>query len=495
MRSFIHRLRTQLPPSGEHTDEHLLGAFLAHREAGGGTPGAVEDAFTAIVRRHGPMVRGVCRRVLGNDADADDAVQAVFVVLLRKAAGVRPRNQLGNWLYGVAVNVARRGRDANARRRTLELVTDVPDRASVGAGAEQTDLRAAIDQELSGLPAAYRAAVVACDLEGHTRAEAAGRLGWSEGTVASRLARGRALLADRLTRRGIVVPAAGLGVALGAPGAEAAPLVNFHVLTTSPPPAAEALANEVLRAMTTSKLKSAAVGLCAVLALAGAGGATVWACGGYGARPRPTPPVSDSKPFPFQSVETTPAKSDDPPAVWVRPAPKELVAAGADKPAGAGANVAAAGAAKPAHFVMVNPARDITIVSDRHETFVEFFRRQPVLIAVVPDDVRAKILFTAKGTVDFAFVENASFNVAGPRAATYGASVKLAPLSHDNPVVQLLESGTRKEPIVFVRDGVDKNLWHAVGFTRRSSVGFFTSTERTKPDDFAPADLLEVTPK
>src|SRR5204863_2582452 len=155
------------------------------------------------------------------------------VVLLRKASAVRPRNRLGNWLYGVAVNVARRGRDSLARRRTQELVTDVPDRANPErqfGGAENTDLRAVIDQELSGLPDAYRAAVIACDLEGHTRAEAAGRLGWSEGTVASRLARGRALLADRLTRRGLAIPAAGLVAVFGATTAGAAPVVNFQVL-------------------------------------------------------------------------------------------------------------------------------------------------------------------------------------------------------------------------------------------------------------------------
>ena len=226
MRSLIRRLRTQLPPSGEPTDEHLLDDFLAHRHAGGSQ--VAEDAFAAIVRRHGPMVRGVCRRVLRNDADADDAFQAVFVVLIRKAEVVRPRNQLGNWLYGVAVNVARRRRDAIARRRTQELVTDVPGRES-GDVRGTAELRAVIDQELSGLPDAYRAAVVACDLEGHTRAEAAGRLGWSEGTVASRLARGRALLADRLTRRGVAIPAAGWLAVLGSGTADAIPTVDFYV--------------------------------------------------------------------------------------------------------------------------------------------------------------------------------------------------------------------------------------------------------------------------
>jgi RNA polymerase sigma factor (sigma-70 family) len=492
MRSFLHRLRTQLPPGGESTDERLLDEFLAHRGAGSGTDRTAEDAFTAIVRRHGPMVRGVCRRVLRNDADADDAFQAVFVVLLRKAAGVRPRNRLGNWLYGVAVNVARRGRDANIRRRALALVTDLPDRANPesGGAVEQADLRTLIDQELSGLPDAYRAAVVACDLEGHTRAEAAGRLGWSEGTVASRLARGRALLADRLLRRGVVVPAAGLVVVVGAAPSEAVPTVNFHLLSTSPPPAAEALAKEAIRAMTTSKLKPAAVVLLAVIGLAGAGAATVWACGGYGARPQPTPPpVSEPKPYPFQSVETTEVKVADP-AVWARPVPKQIVAAGADKPGTDKVSGESAGIAKSAHFVMLNPAKDITIVSDRHEKFVEFFQRQPVLIAVLPDDAREKILFGDKDTTDFTFLAKASFNVDGPRAAAYGAGVKLARVPLRDPVFRLLEFGTENEPVVFVRDAADKDLWHAVGFTRRSSVGFFTGTKRINPDDFAPVDLL-----
>ena len=477
MRALIQRLRNGLPHTGgELTDERLLDDFVERR---------AEDAFAAIVRRHGPMVRGVCRRVLRNDADADDAFQAVFVVLLRKADAVRPRNRLGNWLYGVAVNVARRGRDAVARRRTQELVADVPGRESGGA-AEQGDLRAVIDQELNGLPNAYRAAVVACDLEGHTRAEAAGRLGWSEGTVASRLARGRALLADRLTRRGVAVPAAGLAMVLGPSAAEAVVAVNFHLLVSGPPSAAEALATEAMRAMTTSKLKTLTVVLFAAVGLAGTGAATVWACGGI----IPSPPVSAAKPYPFDSVGTTAAKPDEP-AAWARPVPKAAVAAGADHPAGAGD----AGVAKPARFVMVNPARDITIVTDRHETFVEFFRRQPVMVAVVPAEVRDKLLYAAKGPVSFVFVDNASFNVDGPRVAAYGAAVKLSPVPFDGPVFRLLEMTAAARPVVFVRDAEDKNRWHAVGFTRRSSVGFFAGTERVAPDDFAPAELVQDAPK
>ncbi len=483
MRSLLRRLRTRLPPtSGEPTDEQLLDSFLARRVM----PEAGEDAFAAIVRRHGPMVRGVCRRMLRNDADADDAFQAVFVVLVRKADAVRPRSQLGNWLYGVAVNVARRCRDGIMRRRTQELITDVPQRETDNMH-DASELRAVIDQELSGLPDAYRAAVVACDLEGATRTEAAGRLGWSEGTVASRLARGRALLADRLSRRGVTIPAAGLVAVFGSATADAVPPVIFQLLASNPSPAVEALATEAIKAMTTGKLKSAAVVILATIALAGAGTATVWACGGI--FPRPAPPVSEAKPFPDRSVETTVAPAAGPSPVWDRPEPKE-VPAFAEKPGGENAGIA-----KPALFVMTNPAKDITIVSDRHEKFVEFFRRQPVLVAVLPANVRDKMLYDPKGSDGPVFVDSASFNLDGPRNAAYGASVKLAPLPPDGPAFRLMEMTPAKHPVVFVRDAADKNLWHAVGFTTRSPVGFFASKDRVKPDDFAPADLLEEKPK
>ncbi len=478
MRSLIRRLRTRLAPGdGEPTDERLLDDFLAHRAV----PQVADDAFAAIVRRHGPMVRGVCRRVLRNDTDADDAFQAVFVVLLRKAEAVRPRDRLGNWLYGVAVNVARRGRDTAARRRTQELTADVPDREPAN-----TDLREVLDQELSALPDAYRAAVVACDLEGHTRSEAAGRLGWSEGTVASRLARGRAILADRLTRRRIALPAAGLAVVFGTNTASAVPVVISSTLFANPSPAAEVLAAEVMRTMTTSKLQTVAVALFAALGVVGVGAATVWACGGYG--PRSAPPVSAAKPYPFESVETTEPRTGNAQAAWARSAPTANV--GSDKPAGENA-----GAAKAALFVLKNPAGDITVVSDRHETFVEFFRRQPVLVAVVPPAQRNRMLYEAKGVTDFEFVEKASFNVDGPRVATYGTSVKLAPVAFDGPVMQLLDVAADTAPVVFVRDAADKNVWHAAGVTRRSSVGFFAAKERVKPDEFAPADLLQTIEK
>ena len=472
MRSLIHRLRAQLQPgAGETADECLLAEFLTHR---------TDAAFAAIVQRHGPMVLGVCRRVLRNDADADDAFQAVWLVLLRKGDSVRPRSRLGNWLYGVAVNVARRGRDAVTRRRTQSLTAEPPERERVS-----TDLREVLDRELSALPDAYRAAVVACDLEGHTRAEAAGRLGWSEGTVASRLARGRALLADRLTRRGVVLPAAGLAAALGAHAGAAVAVPGLSMLLQHPSPAAEGLAEEITRAMFTNKLKSAAVALSAAVGIVGAGAATVWACGGYG--PRPAPPASANKPFPFESIATRVPQSASAAAAWARPTTNVPADAGVDKPA-SGALVFAA---KPAHFVLRNPARDITVVSDRHETFAEFFRRQPVMVASVKPELLERVL-KGKAADAFQFVDAASFNTDGPRNAAYGASVKLAPGPTTGPVFELLWTRSAAEPLVFVRDATDKNLWHLAGFTRRSSVGFFASNARVQPDEFAPADLLQV---
>ena len=232
--------------------------------------------------------------------------------------------------------------------------------------------------------------------------------------MASRLARGRALLADRLTRRGIAIPAVGLAAALGGATADALPVVNFQLLVSSPSPAVEALATEAMRAMTTNKLKTVATVFFAAIGLAGTGAATVWACGGYG--PRMAPPVSEAKPYPLSSIEANEPKPVANPAVWERPAPKETVAPGIDRPSGGGV----AGIAKPAQFVLSNPARDITIVSDRHEPFVEFFKRQPVLIAQLPDNVREKILYTGKGTDGFTFLGSASFNMDGTRVAAYG---------------------------------------------------------------------------
>jgi RNA polymerase sigma factor (sigma-70 family) len=185
-----------------------LRGVLSAREAAGPTDadlweryvrGRDEAAFEALVRKHGPMVLGVCRRLLRNEQDTEDAFQATFLVLVRKAASLRSPCALANWLHGVARRTALEARSSAAKRRAKEAA--VPPRSTTPGGPGD-DLRPALDQELGRLAEKYRVVVVLCDLEGKTRREAARQLGWAEGTVASRLARGRGILAERLARRG-----------------------------------------------------------------------------------------------------------------------------------------------------------------------------------------------------------------------------------------------------------------------------------------------------
>jgi RNA polymerase sigma factor (sigma-70 family) len=240
------------------SDGQLLECYLAGRD---------EAALEALIRRHGPMVLGVCRRVIGHHHDAEDAFQATFLVLVRKAASVRPRDQVANWLYGVAYQTARKARAVAARRRARERqVTDMPERAAPPHDGD-SDLPAVLDQELSGLPDRYRVPIVLCDLEGKTRKEAARQLGWPEGTVSGRLSRGRVLLARRLAARGVVV--AGAALAAGAASAAVpATLVTSTVQTAALFAAGKAaaasakaacLAEGVLKAMLVTKLKVATV--------------------------------------------------------------------------------------------------------------------------------------------------------------------------------------------------------------------------------------------
>src|SRR5262249_55047769 len=153
----------------------LLERFLEHRD---------EAAVAALVRRHAPMVWGVCRRVVGNHHDAEDAFQATFLVLIRKASSVRARELVGNWLYGVAHQTALKTRALLAKRRAREKqMTDLPESTDAKQEAWR-DLQAVLDQELSRLPDKYRVAIVLCDLEGKTRREVACQLNLPEGTLA-----------------------------------------------------------------------------------------------------------------------------------------------------------------------------------------------------------------------------------------------------------------------------------------------------------------------
>jgi len=184
------------PPTDDATDAELIDHFVTRRD---------HNAFALLVRRHGPMVFGVCRRVLRDPHDAEEAFQVTFLVLVRKAATVRQPERLANWLYGVASRVAHKTKRTTARRdaheRSAAMSAVV---APVTVGPDGAELRAVIDEEMVALPEKYRAPLVLCYLEGLTNEDAARRLGWPTGSMSYRLARGRELLRRRLARRGLV---------------------------------------------------------------------------------------------------------------------------------------------------------------------------------------------------------------------------------------------------------------------------------------------------
>jgi RNA polymerase sigma-70 factor (ECF subfamily) len=190
-----------LQSAGDMTDGQLLERFLSARE---------EAAFEILVRRHGPMVLGVCRRVLSNAHDADDAFQAAFLVLIRKGPSLLSRQTLGNWLYGVAYHTALKARAASWKRRVKERQAAAMARPEPQPDGTGHDLIPILDQELDRLVDKYREAVVLCELEGKTREEAARQLGVPVGTLSGRLTIARRMLARRLTRRGVTLSSAAL---------------------------------------------------------------------------------------------------------------------------------------------------------------------------------------------------------------------------------------------------------------------------------------------
>jgi RNA polymerase sigma factor (sigma-70 family) len=272
------------------SDRQLLERFNARRDAAG------EAAFGALVARHGSMVLGVCRQLLGDHQHAEDAFQAVFFVLARKARSIRDPDRLGNWLYGVALRTARCARNGLARRRRHEEAATMTRSASAAPvepmappadeavmAREQAE---ALHGEIELLPDAFRTVVVMCYLEGLSVHEAASRLKWSHGTVRSRMARARDKLRRGLVRRGVALPAAALAAVLDARSASASvssPLCDSTTRAAihfaAGPAAGEtiaastsALAQEVLRSMLIHKLKLVMLALLVLGAVASGAG-------------------------------------------------------------------------------------------------------------------------------------------------------------------------------------------------------------------------------
>lgn len=251
------RRAARLPDPDDLTDGQLLARFLADRD---------EAAFEALVRRHAAMVLGVCRRVTGNAADADDAFQAAFVVLVRRGRELAGRGTVGDWLYGVAYRTGLKARAMAVKRRAREQ--SAARSVEAPPAADPPDWLPVLDEELSRLPQKYREPLVLCELEGRSRKEVAGRLGVPEGTLSSRLAAAKKMLADRLRKRGVTAPATLLAAAVEQT-ASAVPPVLLHSTTRAASGAASdtvhRLVTEVTRMMFLTKLRAGALVLAVAL--------------------------------------------------------------------------------------------------------------------------------------------------------------------------------------------------------------------------------------
>jgi RNA polymerase sigma factor (sigma-70 family) len=267
----LRHIRKLTAAPQEPADGQLLRRFTGRRD---------ESAFAALVRRHGPLVLGVCRRLLADPSDADDAFQATFLVLVRRAATLDDRRSLGPWLYGVARRTALRARAAALRRRARQ--TEVFDMAAPEPSNtfEDRELRQLLEEELDRLPEQYRAPLVLCYLQGRTHQQAARELGRPTGSMSRHVGRALELLRGRLGRRGVVLPAALVAAALAndlASGAVSPALARGTVRVallvaaggTGAPPVA-ALASAVTGELARSRVKAVTALLLAVVVAGGA---------------------------------------------------------------------------------------------------------------------------------------------------------------------------------------------------------------------------------
>ena len=291
------------------TDRQLIERFTARRDPAG------EAAFAALVFRHGPMVLDICRQLLSNPHDAEDAFQAVFLVLARKARSIGDPELLANWLYGVALRTARNASKQHARRRRNEeaammrhsgtgssvlIDPSVPAPDQMVVAREQAE---ALYSEIDRLARPFRLAVVLCYFEGLTLDEAARRLNCPAGTVRSRLARAYEKLRRGLSRRGVVLPVAAISLALTAPETSASVSSSLCHITTraaigfaarqatagASSATAITLAHEVLRSMVVTKLKLVACAFLLVGAVAGGAGLVAQVPGRQGGQPESDP--------------------------------------------------------------------------------------------------------------------------------------------------------------------------------------------------------------
>jgi RNA polymerase sigma factor (sigma-70 family) len=326
---FLHQLRGLLGPASaaRESDGELLARFARSRD---------EEAFARLMERHGAMVLAVCRRVLRQPQDAEDAFQATFLVLARQADAIRKQESVGSWLYGTSYRMSLKVRESADRRRSHESGGDqspplteypaVP--LSETSDLERQELRAVLDEELQRLPEKYRAPLVLCYLEGKTNEQAAEELAWTKGTVSGRLARARDLLRDRLRRRGVALTAVAVGgvlseqmsvaavpARLSSATIRAASLFGAGEAAGTLPAHVTLLAEGALQAMTMSKWKIVAAVVLA-LSVLGFGGALGyrWQNSGAAEATSTTPSAGDSE----VAQPSRPVRASDPTGMEIK---------------------------------------------------------------------------------------------------------------------------------------------------------------------------------
>ena len=436
--------------TGAHTDSsdgHLLDRFLE---------GDCEEAFALLVRRHGPMVFGVCQRILSENADAEDAFQATFVVLAKRASSIRKRDSLASWLYGVALRCSRQLKVTRMNQREKERAAGQQQQNQTVVHSQVTDLEVVLDEEIRRLPRKYQEPILLCYFEGLTREEAAQQLGWPIGTIAGRLSRANQMLKKRLVKRGVATATVAVPAILEQQAGQAAlssqllrsTIYAIRAITTGVPEAtvlsgnAVNVSRQVLQQMVLTKWKKSLIGLL-ILACVVGGAVT-----GYAMQSTTQPqPVAEASP------QTQIPQAEDP--------------------------------KKPAYYRLKNKDQSIVVLSDKKMDLTRYFQTHRILVGAWPDREADVYLKTNAeeatvgchyGTINDNLDDQ--WYVVNAKMAKIKEPVRKMCLDELNRLIKKKNRPHWGLVVILRQDADNRKLYHLVGYSKDSSVRFFADKHR-----------------